>query len=49
MTIDSVTGKDHSRLLEVWESAVRSTHDFLKVEDFAFYRSQLPLYFDCLD
>jgi putative acetyltransferase len=49
MTIDSVIPKDYPRLLEVWESAVRSTHDFLKAEDFAFYKSRLPLYFDCLD
>jgi putative acetyltransferase len=47
--IDSVSPKDCPRLLEVWESAVRSTHDFLKAEDFVFYKSQLPLYFDSLD
>ncbi|WP_321479670.1 GNAT family N-acetyltransferase [uncultured Bacteroides sp.] len=43
--IDSVNEADYPRLLEVWESAVKSTHDFLKIEDFEFYKSQMPTYF----
>ncbi len=43
-----VTKYDYPRLLNVWESAVKNTHDFLKAEDFEFYKSQIPLYFDHL-
>ena len=28
---------DYPRLMEIWESAVLSTHDFLKEEDFLYY------------
>ena len=27
---------DYPRLMEIWESAVLSTHDFLKEEDFIY-------------
>lgn len=37
--------QDHSRLLNIWESAVKATHDFLSTEDFEFYKSQIPAYF----
>lgn len=46
--IDSVAKDDYPQLLNVWESAVRNTHDFLKANDFEFYKSQLPAYFDHL-
>ena len=36
---------DYPRLIEIWESAVLSTHDFLKEEDFIYYKGQLPEYF----
>ena len=36
---------DYPRLMEIWESAVLSTHDFLKEEDFIYYKGQLPVYF----
>lgn len=36
---------DHPRLMEIWESAVLNTHDFLKEEDFLYYEEQLPVYF----
>lgn len=36
---------DYPRLLEIWESAVRSTHDFLREEDFRYYKEQVPAYF----
>lgn len=29
---------DYPLLLDIWESAVRGTHDFLKQEDFLFYK-----------
>ncbi len=33
----------YPELLEVWESAVKATHDFLIEEDFNFFKSQIPL------
>lgn len=36
---------DYPRLIEIWESAVLHTHDFLKEEDFLYYKKQLPVYF----
>ena len=36
---------DYPRLIEIWESAVSSTHDFLKKDDFLYYKKQLPTYF----
>ena len=36
---------DYPRLVEIWESAVLSTHDFLKEEDFLYYKERLPVYF----
>ena len=36
---------DYPRLMEIWESAVLSTHDFLKEEDFLYYKELLPVYF----
>lgn len=43
--IREITVTDYPRLIEIWESAVRNTHDFLKEEDFAYYKKQLPVYF----
>lgn len=36
---------DYPRLMEIWESAVLNTHDFLKEEDFLYYKELLPVYF----
>lgn len=36
---------DYPRLMEIWESAVLNTHDFLKKEDFLYYKERLPVYF----
>ena len=36
---------DYPRLIEIWESAVLSTHDFLKEEGCLYYKEQLPVYF----
>ena len=36
---------DYPRLMEIFESAVLSTHDFLKEEDFLYYKERLPVYF----
>ena len=43
--IRKVKATDYLRLMEIWESAVSSTHDFLKEEDFLYYKEQLPVYF----
>lgn len=36
---------DYACLIEIWESAVLNTHDFLTKEDFFFYKKMLPTYF----
>lgn len=36
---------DYPRLVEIWESAVLNTHDFLREEDFLYYKQHLPTYF----
>ncbi len=36
---------DYPRLVEIWESAVVNTHDFLKREDFLYYKERVPSYF----
>ncbi|WP_300698826.1 GNAT family N-acetyltransferase [Bacteroides sp.] len=43
--IRKVEVTDYPRLIEIWESAVLNTHDFLKEEDFLYYKKQLPVYF----
>ena len=43
--IRKVKATDYPRLMEIWESAVLSTHDFLKEEDFLYYKERLPVYF----
>ena len=43
--IRKVKATDYPRLMEIWESAVSSTYDFLKEEDFLYYKEQLPVYF----
>lgn len=36
---------DYPILMDIWESAVLNTHDFLKQEDFLYYKEHLPAYF----
>lgn len=43
--IREVKKTDYPILVDIWESAVLSTHDFLKKEDFLCYREHLPTYF----
>jgi len=43
--IREIVTADYPRLTEIWESAVINTHDFLKEEDFIYYKEQLPVYF----
>lgn len=37
---------DYQHLMKIWESAVLNTHDFLKKEDFNYYKEQIPTYFE---
>ena len=43
--IRNIEISDYSRLMEIWEDSVLNTHDFLKMEDFLFYKKMLPTYF----
>ncbi len=43
--IRTVEAAEYPVLIKIWESAVLHTHDFLRQEDFYYYREQLPLYF----
>lgn len=38
--------KDYSVLVDIWESAVKATHDFLSDEDFEFYKKHISIYFE---
>jgi ribosomal protein S18 acetylase RimI-like enzyme len=40
---------DCDRLMLVWESAVKATHDFLEPEDFEFYKKIIPGFFSQVD
>ncbi len=41
--------KDFAKLLAIWESAVRTTHDFLDNKDFIYYQSRMTVYFEKVD
>lgn len=43
--IRTLDTSDYACLMEIWESAVLNTHDFLTKEDFLFYKKMLPTYF----
>jgi len=43
--INPADKKDYPILIDIWESAVKATHDFLSDEDFEFYKSHIPIYF----
>ncbi|MBZ4190458.1 GNAT family N-acetyltransferase [Niabella beijingensis] len=44
MILPAVPGQ-YPRLLAIWESAVHATHDFLRREDFDYYKARMPEYF----
>lgn len=44
--ISLASKKDYPVLIDIWESAVKATHDFLADEDFEFYKSHIPIYFE---
>lgn len=33
---------DYPRIMEIWESAVKATHDFLAEEDFNYFKEVIP-------
>ncbi|UPZ15293.1 GNAT family N-acetyltransferase [Flavobacterium humidisoli] len=44
--IQKVNKTEYPELISVWESSVKATHDFLKPEDFTFYKELIPNFFD---
>lgn len=36
------TSEDYPRIMEIWESAVKATHDFLSEEDFNYFKKVIP-------
>lgn len=44
--IQKVNKTEYQELISVWESSVKATHDFLKPEDFTFYKGLIPTFFD---
>lgn len=47
--IRKIKEADYPQLVEIWESAVSNTHDFLKDEDFLYYKKNLTTYFKYVD
>ena len=47
--IRNIEISDYLRLMDIWEDSVLNTHDFLKMEDFLFYKKMLPIYFPHVD
>ncbi|WP_160137882.1 GNAT family N-acetyltransferase [Chryseobacterium sp. c4a] len=44
--IREISKTDYPQLMKIWESSVRNTHDFLKEEDFNYYKKEIPGYFE---
>lgn len=44
--IRKIKTKDYLRLLDIWRSAVLNTHHFLKEEDYKYYETNIPNYFE---
>jgi len=42
MNIRKATQADYPPIMEIWESAVKATHDFLSDEDFDFFKIAIP-------
>lgn len=41
-SIRIATSEDYSRIMEIWESAVKATHHFLAEEDFNYFKEAIP-------
>ncbi len=44
--IIKVKNTEYQELVSVWESSVKATHNFLKIEDFNYYKELIPGFFD---
>lgn len=42
LEIRLATEKNYPRIMEIWESAVKATHDFLSEEDFNYFKKVIP-------
>ncbi len=42
LIIERANYDDYKQIMEVWESSVKATHDFLRQEDFEFYKKIIP-------
>ncbi|WP_199099837.1 GNAT family N-acetyltransferase [Dyella sp. ASV21] len=49
VSIRAASNADEPRITEIWEAAVRATHDFLAEDDLVFFRSFLPSIFGRLN
>ncbi|WP_267740609.1 GNAT family N-acetyltransferase [Myroides injenensis] len=47
--IQKLKSTDYPRLMQIWESAVLHTHDFLREEDFNYYKENIPTYFQYVE
>jgi aminoglycoside 6'-N-acetyltransferase I len=47
--IEKAYNKDYNDIITVWESSVKATHDFLKSEDFDFYKKSMPEFLSKVD
>lgn len=47
--IEKAKTSDIPEIITVWESSVKATHDFLKPEDFEFYKSMIPKFLGNVD
>lgn len=44
--IEKLNSSHYTVLMEIWQSAVLATHDFLAREDFLYYQKNIPSYFE---
>ena len=40
--IRTAISEDYPRIMEIWESAVKATHDFLAEEDLSYFKKVIP-------
>lgn len=43
MKIRKADQNDYDAIMQVWESAVKATHDFLAEEDFLYFKERIPV------
>lgn len=47
--IRKVKSSEYPQLVDIWESAVINTHDFLAREDFEYFKKTIPNYFEFVE